>query len=410
MNPIVIIGGGHAGAQLCASLAEAGLGAQVHLVCEEPDLPYQRPPLSKAYLKDASQPLQNHRVASWYEQAGITVHAADPAVRIDRAGQTVHLQSGAALPYQHLVLATGTRARRLAGWPTDLGNVAVLRTAADALALRGQLGQARSLTVLGGGFIGLEVAATAKALGLDVTVIEAAPRLMGRSVSPELSAHVLATHQAAGIEVLLGAQVGAARHEGGRLLGLQVNGQERPIDLLLLGIGAEANTALAEAAGLVVDNGIVVDAQMRSSDPAILAVGDVARFPVAPAWAPPGSPLRLESVQNANDQARTAVATIQGQTTAYAALPWFWSEQGSMRLQMVGLLPAPGTPGASVHRRPGASDASFSLLHYVADRLVCVESVNAAMDHMTARKLLEGGRHPAPSQACDPAVPLKSLV
>ena len=410
MNAIIIVGGGHAAAQLCASLVEAGLGAQVQLVCAEPELPYQRPPLSKAYLKNAAEPLQAHRAEAWYAQAGITVHRGDAAVVIDRAARQLRLQSGTVLGYSHLVLATGARARALPGLPAGLENVAVVRHAADATALRAQLPGAPSLTVLGGGFIGLEVAATARALGLAVRVIESAPRLLARSVSAELAAHILATHQAAGIVFALGAQVGAAAHDGHRLHSLVVNGQPEPVDLLLLGIGAEPEVALAEAAGLAVDNGVLVDAAMHTSDPAILAIGDVARFPVAPAWAPAGTRLRLESVQNANDQARTAALTIQGLAPVYAALPWFWSEQGAMRLQMAGLLPAPGSAGASQHRRAGASAASFSVLHYLAERLVCVESVNAPMDHMMSRKLMEAGKHPAPALAADPAVAWKSLL
>lgn len=410
MNSIVIIGGGHAGAQLCASLAEAGLGARVHLVCAEAELPYQRPPLSKAFLKSPTEGLQLHRAEAWYQDAGITLHLGDAAVAIDRDRRTVRLQSGAELPYGQLVLATGTRARTLAQLPAGLDNVLSLRSAADALALRTRLATATSLTVLGGGFIGLEVAATARALGLAVQVVEVAPRLLGRSVSPELAAHVLATHRAAGITVDLDAQLGTFEHDGRRLQALTVNGQRLPVDLLLLGIGAEPETGLAETAGLACDNGVLVDAAMRTSDANILAVGDVTRFPLAAAWGDAGNRLRLESVQNANDQARCAAATLQGQAPSYAALPWFWSEQGTVRLQMAGLMPAATTPGATRHRRPGANAASFSVLHYVGERLVCVESVNAPMDHMMSRKLLEAGRHPAPALACDPAVALKTLL
>lgn len=409
-TPIVIVGGGHAAAQLCASLVDAGLGPRLQLVCAEPQLPYQRPPLSKAFLKTPTEALQPHRAAAWYAEAGITVHLGDAATAVDRAARTLRLASGATLAYGTLVLATGTRARRLPQLPAGLANVAVLRNAADAEALRTQLRQAKALTVLGGGFIGLEVAATAQALGLAVQVLEVAPRLLGRSVSPELAAHVLATHRAAGIAVELGARLDGFEHDGQRLQALSVNGQRQPVDLLLLGIGAEPETALAEAAGLACDNGVLVDAAMRTSDPAILAIGDCTRFPLAAAWGPAGSRLRLESVQNANDQARTAALTVQGQAPSYAALPWFWSEQGSLRLQMAGLMPAEGTPGASRHRRPGANAASFSILHYVGERLVCVESVNAPMDHVMSRKLLEAGKHPAPAVACDPAVALKTLL
>lgn len=400
-EPIVVIGGGHAAAALCGALAEAGQGHRVHLVCAEPSLPYHRPPLSKAYLKNPDDQAALHRTDAWYAQAGIQVHLADPAQHIDRAARQVQLRSGLVLPYGRLVLATGTRARRLSGLPEGLDNVLLLRTASDAQTLRQRLSATGALTVLGGGFIGLEVAATARALGLAVTVLEAAPRLLMRSVSAELAAHVQAQHEAAGIRLRLGVRVDAPEVSGSRLVSLQVDGEPHPVQLLLLGIGAEPETALAEAAGLAVDNGVLVDAELVTSDPAILAIGDCARFPrVAGA-----APIRLESVQNANDQARAAAATLLGQATAYRALPWFWSEQGAMRLQMAGLLPA----DAQAHRRPGANPGSFSILHYSGDRLACVESVNAPLDHMAARKLLDTGVPVPPERACDPAVPLKSL-
>jgi 3-phenylpropionate/trans-cinnamate dioxygenase ferredoxin reductase subunit len=401
-EPIVIVGGGHAGVALCGALVAAGLGPRTHLVCDEAELPYQRPPLSKAYLKNPAETLQPHRNEDWYAQAGITLHRGDAAVAIDRAAQTLALRSGATLPYAWLVLATGASARTLPGLPPTLANVAVLRSAADAQRLRELLGAAPSVTVLGGGFIGLEIAATARAAGKDVRVLEAAPRLLQRSVSPELAAHVLATHRGAGIDVRLGARVDGFEIEGGRLVALAVDGERAGVDLLVMGIGAAPETRLAEAAGLACDSGIVVDPCLRSSDPRILAIGDCASFPEHGS----GRRLRLESVQNANDQARTALATLTGAPAPYSALPWFWSEQGSMRLQMAGLMPA----DAARHRRPGTSAASFSLLHYAGERLVCVESVNAPLDHMAARKLLEAGLSPEPAAACDAARPLKQFV
>ena len=401
-EPIVIIGGGHAGAQLCNALAGAGLGARVHLVCDEAELPYQRPPLSKAFLKDPQQAVQAHRAEPWYAEAGITLHRGDAVVAIDRAAHTVQLRSGAQLPYAQLVLATGAVARTLPALPATLATVAALRSAADALRLRGLLGAAQQLTVLGGGFIGLEIAATARALGKQVTVLESAPRLLSRSVSPELAEHVLATHRASGIDLRLGVKVGDFAIVGDRLASLSVDGQAHAVELLVMGIGAAPQVQLAQDAGLACDNGIVVDELLRTSDAAILALGDCASFPEHGS----GRRLRLESVQNANDQARTALATLTGQHEPYRALPWFWSEQGSLRLQMAGLMPADGVR----HRRPGATPASFSILHYVGDRLACVESVNAPLDHMAARKLLETGKSPAPTVACDPAVALKSLI
>ncbi|WP_418314751.1 NAD(P)/FAD-dependent oxidoreductase [Piscinibacter sakaiensis] len=399
---IVVVGGGHAAAALCAALANAGQGHRVHLVCAEAVLPYQRPPLSKTFLKNADEQSQPHRADTWYAEAGIRVHQADPAESIDRAGKTVTLRSATALPYEQLVLATGTRARRLAALPDGLANVALLRSAEDAAALRSQLTAGRRLTVLGGGFIGLEVAMTALGLGLEVEVLEAAPRLLSRSISPELADFVRSHHQAAGLRLQLGAKVDDYRIEANHLVQITVDGEPRPVDLMLVGIGAEPETALAEAAGLEVDNGVLVNARMMTSDPAIYAVGDCARFPQAAS----GQRLRLESVQNATDQARCAAANLLGNEQDYTALPWFWSEQGPLRLQMAGLMPTEGRR----FRRPGAKDDSFSILHYRGDELVCVESVNAPMDHMMSRKLLEAGKNPPPEQACDPAVPLKSLL
>jgi 3-phenylpropionate/trans-cinnamate dioxygenase ferredoxin reductase component len=398
---IVIVGGGHAGVQLCVALVEAGQGARVHLVCAEDELPYQRPPLSKSFLKQPDDAPALHRMADWFAQAGVTVHRGDAAVHIDRAARQLALASGRQLPYDRLVLATGADARWPADWPRDLANVCVLRTLADARGLRDRLATATSVTVLGGGFIGLEVAATARAQGKGVTVIEAAPRLLMRSVSEELSAHVLQAHRAAGIDVRLQAAMTGVQLEAGRVAAVEVGGRPEPVDLLVLGIGAVPAQGLAEAAGLAVGNGIRVDARLCTDDPRILAIGDVAAFPAGEA----GLLRRLESVQNANDQARVAAATLLGGDATYRPVPWFWSEQGTLRLQMAGLI----EPGLTAHRRPGATPSSFSLLHYRDDRLVCVESANAPLDHLAARKLLEAGRHPPASEACDPARPLKSF-
>lgn len=402
-GPIVIVGGGHAGVQLCAALVEAGQGARVHLVCEEAELPYQRPPLSKSFLRRFDETPALHRQPAWFAESGVTLARGTRATSIDRAARTLTLASGEVLAYRWLVLATGARPRRLPHLHDDLANVAALRNVADAERLRALLHAASALTVVGGGFIGLEVAASARALGKAVTVLESAPRLLMRSLSAEVAEHVLQTHRGAGIDVRLGVSVGGFHVEGGRLAAIEVDGRRVPVDLMLLGIGAAPDDTLAHAAGLEIDNGIEVDAALRTSDPAILAIGDCAAFPSPHG----GRRLRLESVQNANDQARTACFTLLGHEAAYGALPWFWSEQGSLRLQMCGIAPAEGTR----HRRPGANAASFSLLHYGADgRLACVESVNAPMDHLSARKLLEAGISPPPAEACDAARPLKSFL
>ncbi|NML47126.1 FAD-dependent oxidoreductase [Ramlibacter sp. G-1-2-2] len=400
-NSIVIIGGGHAAAQLCAALAEAGQGARVHVVCEEPAHPYQRPPLSKSYLKNAGEALQLHRDDAWYAGKGITVHLDDAAVAIDRTARKVRLASGQELAYGQLVLATGSRARVLPALAQPLANVLSLRSAADAEAIRSRLQEKTGqLVVLGGGFIGLEVAATARHLGWEVRVLEAMPRLLSRSASPELSAQILEHHRSQGTQVELEAKVSDFRAESGRLAALRVNSEEVAVDQLLLGIGAMPETRLAQEAGLAVENGIVVDAALRTSDPDILAIGDCSSFPYR------GQHVRLESVQNANDQGKAAAATLQGQPANYAPVPWFWSDQGGLRLQMVGLW----RPGLQAVRRPGATPASFSLFHYDGADLVAVESANAPMDHMMARKILEAGKSPAAAQVADPAIQLKTLL
>ena len=402
IGKVVIVGGGHGAAQLCSALAEAGVAAGIQLVCEEAELPYQRPPLSKAFLKGFEQTVQLHRAESWYAERGIAVHRGDAAVAIDRERRCVSLASGLRLEYDTLVLATGTRARRLPSLPEGLTNVAVLRSVADAVALRERLHGCRALTVIGSGFIGLEIAATARQLGVDVEVLESAPRPLARSVSPELAAHVEAVHRAAGTRLRLGVRVGEFEIADDHVVALQVDGVRQEVGLLVLGIGAVPETGLAHQAELEVDNGIHVDACMRTSDPAILAIGDCTSFPEPRS----GSRVRLESVQNAGDQAKTAAATLLGREAPYQALPWFWSEQGSMRLQMAGLMPADGVR----HRRAGANAESFSLLHYVGERFVCIESVNASSDYIVARKLLEAGKSPPLAAACDPAVALKSFL
>src|SRR6218665_245679 len=400
---IVVIGGGHAAAQFCAGMAEVGLGARVHLVCEEPDLPYQRPPLSESFLKQASEEPQPIRDEDWYKAARIQVHLGVSVEAIDRASGAITLSDGRNLRYKTVVMATGTRARTVAALPSGLTNVAHLRSAQDARALRVRLKQAQRVVVLGGGFIGLEIASTAQSMRRQVTVLEAAPRLLARSLSPEMAEHVLHTHRAAGIDIRLGEMASSFEVTHGQVQAIHVGETRLPLDLLIVGIGAVPESRLAQDAGLLCRDGVVVDAFMRSSDPNILAIGDCARFPLGNG----SGDRRLESVQNAQDQARAAVATVLGQPAAYPALPWIWSEQGSMRLQMAGCMPKDSVR----HRRPGAREGAFSILHYTAEgRLACVECVNVPQDYMAARNLLAAGRSPGPQDACDPATPLKWLV
>jgi len=400
MQKVVIVGGGHAAAQLCASLVEGEFKGNVTMVCEEASLPYHRPPLSKSFIRDPAAEMQLLRAETVYTDAGIEVLLADPAVAIDREARSLTLASGATLDYDVLVLATGTRARRLPELSDDIVNVAYLRNAQDAINLRDAMANAPSVTVLGGGFIGLEIAATAGQLGKKVTVFEMASRLLPRAVSPEASEHVASVLAESGVDLQLNSRVDAFDIQHKRVVGVTVNGQAYPVDLMVAGIGATPETALAELAGLACDNGVVVDEMMRTSDPAIYAVGDCTSFPYA-RW---GKTLRLESVQNANDQARTLAGVLLGRSAPYGALPWFWSDQGALRLQIAGLAP----PETERVVRPGAKPGSFSVLHFADGHLVCVESINAPMDHIAARKLLEQGKTPPRDQLVDPAIPLKN--
>ena len=232
-------------------------------------------------------------------------------------------------------------------------------------------------------------------------MIEMAPRLMGRSVSAALAEHVRSVHASQGIDIRLGAVVQSVLCDGGRVVAVHLSDEVIPCDLLLVAIGAEPDVQLAQEAGLACDNGIVVDAGMSTSDPTIFAIGDCTSFPVGA-----GRRLRLESIQNANDQARVLAARLAGQEAVYAPIPWFWSEQGGLRLQMVGLLPLQVT----TYRRDGSNPGIFSLFHFEGGQLLCVESVNAPMDHMVARKWIEAGRSPSPEQVVNTDLPLKTLL
>jgi 3-phenylpropionate/trans-cinnamate dioxygenase ferredoxin reductase component len=388
-KPIVIIGGGHAAAQLCATLVDAKCSQPIHLVCAEPTLPYHRPPLSKAFIKSFDTAVQYHRAPAWFADAGIHIHLLDPAVEINREQKQVILQSGKVLEYATLVLATGTRPRTIDGLQHNLENVYCLRTLSDAERVRQAIHNASSITLLGGGFIGLELAATAKQIGKAVHIFEAASRLLARACSAELSNHIFDVHRAAGIHIELSAQLkmniegtSAFEIDNRRLKSIAINGTQHATELLLLGVGAIPETELANAAGLDCDNGVVVNSYLQTSDKAIFAIGDCANFPVTPA----SGLMRLESVQNANDQAKFVASFIVNDSNgspsqAYCATPWFWSEQGPMRLQMAGIY-CSNLSTVKTSFNPG----SFTLRHFEEDRLVSVESVNAPADYMAARK------------------------
>ncbi|WP_336487861.1 NAD(P)/FAD-dependent oxidoreductase [Methylobacterium nigriterrae] len=404
---IVIVGGGQAGFQVAASLREAGFADPVTIVGEETALPYQRPPLSKAYLAGkADADSLSLRPESYLAEHRIALMAGRVATGIDRDARRLRLADGESLAYDHLVLATGSRNRPLPVPGADLDGVRQLRGLADADVLKAAIGTARRVAVVGAGFIGLEFAAVAAALGLDVTVVEAMARPMARAVSAEMGAFFRAAQEGFGVRFAFEAAVEAIEGADGRVTGLRLSGGEvLAADLVLVGIGVLPNQELAAGAGLAVGDGIRIDAMLATADPAISAVGDCARFPspFAHGLSQDGS-VRIESVQNAIDQGRCLAARLTGRPSPYAAVPWFWSDQGPYKLQMAGLA---GPADPSVVRGTGEA---FSVFRFRDGALSGVESVNRAADHMIARRLLAAGTPLTPAQAADPGFDLKALA
>jgi 3-phenylpropionate/trans-cinnamate dioxygenase ferredoxin reductase subunit len=388
-NGVVIVGAGHAGVQAAASLREEGYDGPVILLGDENELPYHKPPLSKTFIKDAEAKPQPLRGETFYTGNTIDFRPGVTVERIDLGGRQLELAGGDPLAFDHLVLATGSRPRLLPLAGSDLAGVLSLRSIGDARLIRDQSGRSEEVVILGGGFIGLEIAATLTAGGRKVTVVEAAPRLLGRAVAPVVASHVHRRLEAMGVRILTGTTIDRLERDNGHVVAAVTSAGERlPAKMVIIGIGVVPNVELAGAAGLATSNGISVDPQMRSSIPQVLAIGDAASYRH---WFT-GGDVRLESVQNATDQARLAARTITGHADAFAAVPWFWSDIGDMKLQMVGL-----TAGSDSNVALGDFDENrFSIYHYAGDRLLGIESVNRPGDHMLGRKMLGAGFSPSP--------------
>jgi 3-phenylpropionate/trans-cinnamate dioxygenase ferredoxin reductase component len=404
VSSVVIIGAGHAGVQVAASLREEGYAGAVKLLSAETHLPYQRPPLSKAFLKGAMEadglPL---RAAQFYRDKDIDLRLGEEAVGIERSAQRLALASGASVDYGHLVLATGARQRPLDAPGINLDGVLLLRDLTHARALRERLGAARRIVVIGAGFIGLEIAATATSLGGEVTIVELSPRPLGRAVSPATSAFFLEAHKAFGAQFRLGVGVVALHGRDGAVSEVELSdGARLPADLAIIGIGVLPEDRLARQSGLACDNGIIVNDSLETSDPLISAVGDCAIFP-SPLV---GFPVRLESVQNAVDQAKTVARRIVGKSEPYAALPWFWSDQGDLKLQIVGL--SHGCDQWVMRGDP--QTRSFAVFGFRGQELAAVETVNRPGDHMAARRIIGAGLPLSAEQAGDLAFDLRKLA
>ena len=401
---VVIVGAGQAGFQTAASLREFGYAGRVMLIGDETCLPYQRPPLSKAHLKAEAEDHQLHfRPDTFFSERAIELRAPERVTAIDRAARRVTLASGESIGYDHLVLATGARPRRPA-WPgMALDGVHLLRTVEDARRIRAGLQPGARVVIVGAGFIGLEVAATALGAGLAVTVIEFAERPLKRALSETTGTWLQQAHASRGVAFRMRTSVAAIEGEAGRVRAVTTtDGQRIDADLVLVGIGVEPNTELAAAAGLAVADGIVVDAHLGTADPAISAIGDCARYPSVHH----PSAVRLESVQNAADQARSLAACLTGKRGPYDKLPWFWSDQGDLRVQMCGL----AQEGDDVVLRGSPEAGRFSVLRYRGERLTAVETVNNPAEHMALRKIMSAGISPTREQAVDPTFKLASLV
>jgi 3-phenylpropionate/trans-cinnamate dioxygenase ferredoxin reductase subunit len=400
---VVIIGAGQAGAQVAVSLRQLGFAGDVILLGEEPHLPYQRPPLSKSYLS-GEMALERTwlRSEAYYAKHRIDLRVDARAARILRKERAIVCDDGARLDYAALVLCTGTAARRLLLPGVDLPGVFYLRTLADSDAIKAAVRPKTRAVVIGGGYIGLEVAASLAKLGAAVTVIEALERVMNRVVAPPVSAFYAAEHARHGVEIVTGAAVSTLEGNGRVERVICADGRAYAADLVVIGIGAVPNDALARAAGLEVENGVVVDAFGRTRDPAIFAAGDVTNHP-NPLF---DRRLRLESVHNAMEQAKAVARTIAGQPQAYADVPWFWSDQYDLKLQIAGV----GDPDDELVLRGDPASRAFSCAHLREGRLVAIDCVNRGGDFLSAKKLIAAGAAPDRSRLADPDLPLANAA
>ena len=402
---VAIIGGGQAGGEAATLLRQNRFEGRIVLIGEETCLPYMRPPLSKAFLAcEIGRDALIYKDAIAYEKAQVEMRLGERVEEIDRLAKRLVLNDGATFGYDKLIIATGGRARPLPVPGAEAGNILTLRTIADVELLQPLMLSGRHLVIVGGGYVGLEVAAVAVKRGLAVTVLEAAPRVLARVTAPALSDFYERIHREAGVDIRTGETVSGFSAEDGRVTRVHcANGVSFPADFVLIGIGLVPNIELAEKAGLNVDDGIVVDEASRSSDPDIYAIGDCAMH------AHHGflhQKIRLESVPNALEQARTAAASITGRPIPAATAPWFWSDQFDLKLQMVGL--SDGYDELVI--RGGMETSSFIAFYLKDGRIIAADSVNRLGDFMAAKKLVGDRMEIAPARLADESAPLKLLM
>lgn len=399
---IIVIGAGHAAGAFADVVRKQGYEGELLLIGEEAHSPYQRPPLSKAYLAgDMEAQRLSLRPDSFYEKKNIGLKLSTKVSSIDVTAKSISTSDGETLPYNKLVIATGTRVRKLPVPGADLEGVHYIRTIDDVAAVHAKWQQAKDIVIVGAGFIGLEVAAVAAKAGKKVTVLEGQDRVMPRVVAPVLSEFYEAYHHQNGVSIITGAGVveisGTDRAEAV----VCADGSRYQADIVIVGIGVVANVELGEAAGLKVDNGIVVDNTCRTSNEDIYAIGECANHPDMRYGR-----LRLESVQNAQDQAKVAAAALCGDPIAYDVVPWFWSEQFDLKLQMVGM----SGGYDDIVMRGDMEAGKFSLLYYKREHLIAIDSINNAADHMAGRRLLAEGVSPNKTAVADASVKLKEFL
>jgi len=401
--PVVIVGAGQAAASFISRHVMLGNSESLLLIGEESHPPYQRPPLSKKYLLGE---LERERLfirpLEWYAAQGVETRFDMRIAEIRRVDKQVVTDDGESIAYDKLILCTGSHARSL---PAEVGGtlpgVFTLRSIADIDRMAPEFQAGRKLLVIGGGYIGLEAAAVARQLGLDVTLLEMAERILQRVAAPETSSYFRQLHSGHGVDLRESASMTRLIENDGKVCGAELeSGEIVAADLVLVGIGGSPNTELAQAAGLDCDNGVRVNAICQTSDPEIYAAGDCCNF------SRDGQQIRLESVQNAADQGDLIARVLAGEEVSYSALPWFWSDQYDCKLQIVGL--NLGHDHTVV--RPGASESSLSVWYYRGDRLLAIDAMNEPKSYAFGRKIIEAGKNPAPEIVADPATDLKALA
>jgi len=401
---VCILGGGQAGAQAVASLRQWGYDGRLTLIGDEPVPPYQRPPLSKAFLKgELPEERLYFKPAAWYEDNEVTLRLGMAAWRIDRAARRVLLDDGGSVEYDALVLATGSRPRALPLPGADLAGVHELRSLGDVERLRPQMVAGRRIVIVGAGYIGLEAAAVACQMALDVTVLEMAPRVLQRVTSPLMSDFYTREHRARGVDIHTGARLEALEGADGQVIAARLgSGETLACDLVLVGIGILPNQSLAAEAGLACKDGILVDRDARTSDPRIFAAGDCTRRPLIHY----GRQGRLESVHNAIEQGKAAAAAILGRARPAEDAPWFWSDQYDLKLQIAGL--SEGYDAMTLRGKP--DDRKFAVFYHKAGRVIAVDAVNSAPEFLATKRLIQAGAQVAPGRLADMSVTMKDIA